>query len=86
MGHDLRYTLFDQVEIPDERPLRAVYEDHFELVDLAERAGFDAIFKSEHHHVPLDAAPSINVYLAALTQRTQRLRMFVGEGSHGLIQ
>lgn len=72
---DVRFALFDQVEIPDERPLGAVYTDHFALAATAEAAGFDGIFKSEHHHVPLDAAPSINVYLGALTQRTERLRI-----------
>ena len=71
----VRFGLFDQVEKPDERPLGQVYQDHFALIEAAEDAGFHGVYKSEHHHVPLDAAPSINLYLSALTQRTDRIRI-----------
>jgi len=70
-----RFGLFDQVEQPGGVPLHRVLDDHLELAVAAEAAGFESYHKSEHHHVPLDAAPSINLYLAALTQRTSTLRI-----------
>ena len=71
----MRYALFDQVEQPGGAELHALYEGHIDLAVDAEQAGFESFHKSEHHHVPLDAAPSINLLLAALTQRTERLRI-----------
>jgi alkanesulfonate monooxygenase SsuD/methylene tetrahydromethanopterin reductase-like flavin-dependent oxidoreductase (luciferase family) len=42
---------------------------------MADEAGFSHWFKSEHHHVPLDIAPSINVFLSAVIQETSNMRI-----------
>lgn len=72
-ARSLRYGLFDQVEQPGDTPLHQVINEHLDLAVAAEAAGFERVLKSEHHHVPLDAAPSINLYLSALVQRTSTI-------------
>lgn len=71
----LRFGMFDQLEHPGGVPLHQLYRDRIELVVKAEQAGFWGYHKSEHHLIPLDAAPSINVFLGALSQHTSRIRL-----------
>jgi alkanesulfonate monooxygenase SsuD/methylene tetrahydromethanopterin reductase-like flavin-dependent oxidoreductase (luciferase family) len=71
----LRFGLFDQLEHPGGVPLHQLYRDRIDLVVKAEQAGFWGYHKSEHHLIPLDAAPSINVFLAAVAERTSRIRL-----------
>jgi alkanesulfonate monooxygenase SsuD/methylene tetrahydromethanopterin reductase-like flavin-dependent oxidoreductase (luciferase family) len=71
----LRFGIFDQLEQPGGMPLHELYRQHMDLAVRAEDAGFWGYHKSEHHLIPLDAAPSINLYLAALAQRTSRIRL-----------
>lgn len=71
----LRFGMFDQLEHSGDVALHELYRDRIELVVKAEQAGFWGYHKSEHHLIPLDAAPSINVFLGALTQRTSRIRL-----------
>ncbi|MGY9074583.1 MAG: LLM class flavin-dependent oxidoreductase [Acidimicrobiales bacterium] len=72
----MQFGLFDQLEHPGDRtPLGQLYSEHIDLVVRAEEAGFVRYHKSEHHMVALDAAPSINLFLAALTQRTSSIRL-----------
>ena len=70
----LRYGMFDQLEHPGGVPLHQLYRDRLGLVVRAEEAGFWGYHKSEHHLIPLDAAPSINLFLAAAAERTSRIR------------
>jgi alkanesulfonate monooxygenase SsuD/methylene tetrahydromethanopterin reductase-like flavin-dependent oxidoreductase (luciferase family) len=70
------FGLFDQLEHPgDSTPISQLYREHIALAQHVEATGFIRYFKSEHHMVPLDAAPSINLYLAALSQQTTTLRL-----------
>ena len=55
-------------------PLRTYYEDRLKLIEGYDRAGFYAYHVAEHHSTPLGMAPSPNVFLAAVAQRTRRLR------------
>ncbi|MDH4076018.1 MAG: LLM class flavin-dependent oxidoreductase [Acidimicrobiia bacterium] len=71
----LRFGIFDQLEQPGGVPMHQLYADHIEMVVKAEQAGFWGYHKSEHHMIPLDAAPSINLYLAAVAQHTSRIRL-----------
>ncbi|MFQ3367834.1 MAG: alkanesulfonate monooxygenase SsuD [Candidatus Poriferisodalaceae bacterium] len=71
----LRFGLFDQVEHPGSGSIADIYRDHIALAVKADSAGFEHYFKSEHHHVPLDAAPSVGVFLAALSQITSRIKL-----------
>src|SRR6185312_4720867 len=45
-----------------------------EIVAAYERAGFRSYHVAEHHLTPLGMAPSPSVFLAAVAQRSQRLR------------
>jgi alkanesulfonate monooxygenase SsuD/methylene tetrahydromethanopterin reductase-like flavin-dependent oxidoreductase (luciferase family) len=55
-------------------PLNEYYENRFKVIEAFERAGFHAYHVAEHHFTPLGMAPSPSVYLAAVAQRTTRLR------------
>ena len=50
------------------------YRDRLELIEAYERAGFYAYHLAEHHGTPLGLASAPSVFLAAVSQRTQRLR------------
>jgi alkanesulfonate monooxygenase SsuD/methylene tetrahydromethanopterin reductase-like flavin-dependent oxidoreductase (luciferase family) len=50
------------------------YEDRFRVIEAFERSGFYAYHVAEHHFTPLGMAPSPSVYLAAVAQRTKRIR------------
>src|SRR5262249_36757457 len=54
--------------------LHDYYETRFKLIEAFERAGFYSYHVAEHHFTPLGMAPSPSVYLAAVAQRTRRLR------------
>jgi alkanesulfonate monooxygenase SsuD/methylene tetrahydromethanopterin reductase-like flavin-dependent oxidoreductase (luciferase family) len=51
------------------------YEDRLTIAEAYDRAGFYGYHLAEHHATPLGMAPSPNVFLAALAQRTRRLRL-----------
>jgi alkanesulfonate monooxygenase SsuD/methylene tetrahydromethanopterin reductase-like flavin-dependent oxidoreductase (luciferase family) len=55
-------------------PLRDYYEDRLKLIEAYDRAGFYAYHVAEHHSTPLGMAPSPSVWLAAVAQRSKRLR------------
>ena len=50
------------------------YEDRLRLAELYEWAGFHAYHVAEHHGTPLGSAPSPGLFLAAVAQRTAKLR------------
>src|SRR5260370_1393903 len=50
------------------------YEDRLRLTEIYEWAGFHAYHVAEHHGTPLGSAPSPGLFLAAVAQRTTRLR------------
>jgi alkanesulfonate monooxygenase SsuD/methylene tetrahydromethanopterin reductase-like flavin-dependent oxidoreductase (luciferase family) len=70
----MRFAIFDQMERLD-TPLHQVYQDRLVLLEAADQAGFWCYFKSEHHMTPLDTAPSISTWLAAVAARTTRMRV-----------
>ena len=51
-----------------------LYEERLQLIEAAERAGFFGYHLAEHHATPLGMAPSPSVFLAAVAQRTSRIR------------
>jgi len=55
-------------------PLADYYEERLAIVELFDRAGFHSYHVAEHHSTPLGMAPSPSVFLAAVAQRTKRLR------------
>ncbi|QQS12601.1 MAG: LLM class flavin-dependent oxidoreductase [Rhodospirillales bacterium] len=54
--------------------LGAQFEDRLRLIEMYDRLGFHAYHVAEHHATPLGMAPSPSVFLAAVAQRTKRLR------------
>ncbi len=69
----LEFGIFDHVDRHDQ-PLRDFYEDRLKLMEAYDRAGIYGYHCAEHHSTPLGMAPSPSVYLAAISQRTKRLR------------
>lgn len=70
---DRIFGIFDHLERRDE-PLSDTYEGRLQLLETADRAGFYAYHLAEHHQTPLGMAPSPTAFLAAVGQRTERLR------------
>jgi alkanesulfonate monooxygenase SsuD/methylene tetrahydromethanopterin reductase-like flavin-dependent oxidoreductase (luciferase family) len=55
-------------------PLDRFYEERLKLVEAYDRAGFYGYHVAEHHATPLGVAPAPGIWLAAVAQRTRRLR------------
>src|SRR5215469_5396519 len=55
-------------------PLQQQLADRLTLVEAYDRLGFYAYQLAEHHGTPLGLAPSPSVFMAAVAQRTRRLR------------
>jgi len=69
----VRFGVFDHMD-RGAVPLGRQYEDRLRLIEAYDRAGFHAYHLAEHHSTPLGMAPSPSVLLAAIAQRTRRLR------------
>ena len=69
----MKFAVFDHLDRsgPD---LGRQYEDRLRLTEIYEWAGFHAYHVAEHHGTPLGSAPSPGLFLAAVAQRTSRLR------------
>jgi alkanesulfonate monooxygenase SsuD/methylene tetrahydromethanopterin reductase-like flavin-dependent oxidoreductase (luciferase family) len=69
----MEFGIFDHL---DRSPasLADYYEERLAIVELFDRLGFHAYHLAEHHATPLGMAPSPSVFLAAVAQRTNRLR------------
>lgn len=69
----MRFGVFDHMD-RGEADVGQQYRDRLELIEAYERAGFYAYHLAEHHGTPLGLASAPSVFLAAVSQRTQRLR------------
>ena len=69
----MEFGVFDHLDL-GERPHERFYRERLEIVEAYERAGFHSYHVAEHHLTPLGMAPSPSVFLAAVAQRTKRLR------------
>src|SRR5437763_2295141 len=67
------FGVFDHLDRYDV-PLDEFYEARLRLIELYDSAGFFGYHLAEHHATPLGMAPSPSVFLAAVAQRTRRLR------------
>jgi alkanesulfonate monooxygenase SsuD/methylene tetrahydromethanopterin reductase-like flavin-dependent oxidoreductase (luciferase family) len=70
---EVYFGVFDHVDRGDQA-LGALYDERFRLVEAVDAAGFRTYHVAEHHATPLGMAASPGVYLAAVAQRTRRLR------------
>ena len=69
----MEFGVFDHLD-RDDQPLHRYYDARLKIVEAYDRLGFYAYHVAEHHSTPLGMAPSPNVFLAAIAQRTRRLR------------
>jgi len=70
----MQFGVFDQND-RGPYPLSEQYEKRLALIEFYDRAGFRTYHMSEHHATPLSLTPSPSVFLAAVTQRTRRIRL-----------
>jgi len=68
------FGIFDHLDRRPDTALGQTYEDRLKLVEAYDRAGFYAYQIAEHHATPLTVAPAPSVFLAAVAQRTTRIR------------
>ena len=71
----MRFGIFDHVERRHDVGQAQQYEERLQFAAAADAAGFYCYHVAEHHHSPLCLAPNQAVYLAAVAQRTTRLRL-----------
>lgn len=78
----MRIGLFYQIQVPKpwtaESEAQRIYEA-LEQIPYAEEQGFDSVWFSKHHFRPVwshNSAPDLT--LAALSQRTSRIRLGIG--------
>lgn len=69
----MKFGVFDHLD-RGSVPLTEHYENRLKLAEFYDRAGFYAYHIAEHHGTPLGMAASPSVFLAAVAQRTRRLR------------
>ena len=69
----MEFGVFDHLDRND-LPLHEYYEARLKLIEAYETAGFYAYHVAEHHSTPIGMAPSPSLFLAAVAQRTRRLR------------
>ena len=70
----MQFGIFDQND-HGPYPLGEQYENRLKLIEFYDQAGFRTYHMSEHHATPLSLTPSPSVFLAAVAQRTSRLRL-----------
>src|SRR6202041_2316550 len=69
----MEFGVFDHLDRTGQK-LPDFYEDRLKIAEAYDRAGFYAYHIAEHHSTPLGMAPSPSVFLAAVAQRSRRLR------------
>src|SRR5262245_4827841 len=69
----MEFGVFDHVDRGG-APLAEFYEARLKLVEAYDSGGFCGYHVAEHHATPLGLAASPGVFLAAVAQRTARLR------------
>jgi alkanesulfonate monooxygenase SsuD/methylene tetrahydromethanopterin reductase-like flavin-dependent oxidoreductase (luciferase family) len=72
---NLKVGIFDHIEpVPGQR-LDRIYRDRLDMIERFDTAGFYAYHLAEHHTPAIHSlAPSQNVFLGSVAQRTRRLR------------
>ncbi len=72
----LQFGVFDHIEPVPNMPVDEIYRKRLIQIERIESAGFYAYHLAEHHTPAVHSlAPSQNVFLAAVAQRTSRLRL-----------
>ncbi len=69
----MKFGIFDHMDDAGV-PVGTLYAGRLRLAEAYDRAGFHAYHLAEHHGTPIGCAASPGIFLAALAQRTSRLR------------
>ncbi|MGZ5864917.1 MAG: LLM class flavin-dependent oxidoreductase [Xanthobacteraceae bacterium] len=69
----IEFGIFDHLD-DNGTSLAELFESRLKLIEQYDRVGFRSYHVAEHHSTPLGMAPSPSVFLAAVAQRTKRLR------------
>ena len=81
----MRFGIFYEHQLPrpwDDGAEQRLYQDALEQVEIADRVGFDYVWEVEHHFLEEYSHSSApEVFLAAASQRTKRIRL-----GHGIVQ
>ena len=79
MTQGIEFGVFDHIEHLPGVPLDQLYRERLLQLETLDQAGFFAYHLAEHHTPAVHSmAPSQNVFLAAASQRTRRLRFGPG--------
>lgn len=70
----LEFGIFDSIDLGRSTP-GDVLRGRLEIASFAETCGFDRYHVTEHHGTTLSVSPSPSLFLAALSQRTTRMRI-----------
>jgi alkanesulfonate monooxygenase SsuD/methylene tetrahydromethanopterin reductase-like flavin-dependent oxidoreductase (luciferase family) len=69
----MKFGIFDHLD-RRQAPIGEIYQSRLDLVARYDAAGFHAYHLAEHHATPLGLAPAPGIFLAAVAERTKRLR------------
>ena len=69
----MHFGVFDHLDA-DGQPLQQTYETRLQVIEAYEKHGFRSYHLAEHHFTPLGMAAAPSVFLAAVAQRTRKLR------------
>ena len=69
----MQFGIFDHLD-NESKPFHQYYEERLKLIELYDQLGFHSYHLAEHHATSLGMAPSPNVFLSAIAQRTKQLR------------
>ena len=69
----MKFGVFDHLDDAGV-PHGELFAGRLKLAEAYDRSGFHAYHLAEHHGTPLGCAASPGIFLAALAQRTTRLR------------
>jgi len=70
----VRFAMFDWLD-ESGRGQAETYEERLRMLELADQSGFYCYHLAEHHATELSTVPSPNLFLAAVAQRTRRIRL-----------
>ena len=72
----LEFGVFDHIEPVEGLTLEQIYRERLEQIERLDATGFYAYHLAEHHTPAVHSlAPSQNVFLAAVAQRTQQMKL-----------
>ena len=71
----MKIGLFDHLERANDRTLAQQFDERLKFVSAADKAGFYCLHIAEHHASRLNMAPEPSVWLAAVANATQKIRI-----------